>query len=117
MSLFISGYVSASENETRDILFVNSYHYGMDWTDGEMEGAYEVLKQSSTPIQIHVEYMDTKRTSDERHFENLSNLFKHKYQDTKFSAIITTDNGNFSISPCRQLKSKKEQKVLDRLFQ
>jgi len=31
--------------------------------------------------------------------------------------ILTCACCNFSISPCRQLKSKKEQKVLDRLFQ
>lgn len=79
------------------VLLLNSYHYGMDWTDGETEGVREVLVRSGRPVELHVEYMDTKRLSDETHFDNLRQLLEHKYRNTQFSAVLATDNDAFNF--------------------
>ena len=47
----------------RNVLILNSYHQGMDWTDGEVSGIREALNPRDAP-QIHIEYMDSKRLAD-----------------------------------------------------
>jgi PAS domain S-box-containing protein len=79
------------------VLLLNSYHAGMDWTDGETAGVREVLAGSGRAVELHVEYMDTKRLSDETHLGNLRQLLEYKYRDTRFSAVLTTDNDAFNF--------------------
>ncbi len=79
------------------VLLLNSYHHGMDWTDGETAGVREVLEKSHRTIELHIEYMDTKRVFDPTHFANLRQMLSHKYFSTKFDAILTTDNDAFDF--------------------
>jgi PAS domain S-box-containing protein len=83
--------------ERRQVLLLNSYHQGMDWTDGEVAGIQEVLKGSGAPVELHVEYMDAKRIADDTHTESLRQLLEYKYRDTRLAAILTTDNDAFSF--------------------
>ncbi|MDD5298149.1 MAG: PAS domain S-box protein [Rhodocyclaceae bacterium] len=83
---------AARGEETAHVLLLNSYHYGMDWTDGETVGVREGVEKSGRLIELHVEYMDTKRVSDETHFGNLRQLLEYKYRRTRFAAVVVTDN-------------------------
>ena len=83
--------------EKKHVLLLNSYHQGMDWVDGEVAGIQEVLKAKAAPVELQVEYMDTKRVSNETHFENLRQLMEYKYRNTRLSAIIATDNDAFEF--------------------
>lgn len=60
-----------------------------------MEGISSILKAEAQDILIHIEYMDTKRIHDERHFQNLYDLYKHKFSGSKFDIIITSDDNAF----------------------
>ncbi|MDR3409458.1 MAG: EAL domain-containing protein [Formivibrio sp.] len=79
------------------VLLLNSYHQGMDWTDGETAGVQAGLAKNIPPVQFHIEYMDTKRVSDQAHFDNLRRLYAHKYQSLKLDAIVATDNDAFEF--------------------
>jgi two-component system sensor histidine kinase/response regulator len=79
------------------VLLLNSYHVGMDWTDGQTAGVREVLAAGGRPVDLHVEHMDTKRLAGTVHFDNLRRLFEHKYQGTRFDAVIATDNDAFNF--------------------
>jgi diguanylate cyclase (GGDEF)-like protein/PAS domain S-box-containing protein len=83
--------------ENPHVLLLNSYHYGLDWTDAETAGIHDVLKNSGRDIELHVEYMDTKRVADETHFNNLRQLLEYKYRNTHLSAILATDNDAFNF--------------------
>ncbi len=87
-------HVIAQEN--RHVLILNSYHQGIDWTDGEVAGIREALSQKPG-VQFHIEYMDTKRLADQEHFNNLRQLFAYKYRFVRFDAIVTTDNDAFDF--------------------
>lgn len=87
----------ACGQELSHVLLLNSYHYGLDWTDEETRGIRDVLEQSGQAIELHVEYMDTKRLSDEIHFQNLRQLLEYKYRNTRFSAILVADNDAFNF--------------------
>ncbi|MEI7843690.1 MAG: ABC transporter substrate binding protein [Gallionellaceae bacterium] len=80
-----------------DVLLLNSYHSGFEWTENIMSGIRSTLSDSPTPVNLSIEFMDTKRRNDEAHFQNLYQLFANKYKNTQFKAIITTDNDAFNF--------------------
>ena len=88
---------SARGAEPRHVLVLNSYHQGMDWTDGQTQGVRDVLERSSQSIDLHVEYMDAKRVSDDTHLGILRQLLAYKYRGTRFAAIVATDNDAFDF--------------------
>lgn len=80
----------------RHVLILNSYHQGMDWTDGQIAGVREGLN-GAHPVQFHIEYMDSKRLTDAAHLENLHRLFSHKYRGVRLDAIVSTDNDAYDF--------------------
>ena len=79
------------------VLILNSYHQGMDWTDGEVAGLKSALERHDRPVELHIEYMDAKRLMDQAHLDNLRQLFAHKYESTRLKAIVVTDNDAFDF--------------------
>ncbi len=92
----------------KHVLVINSYHYGMDWTDGQISAVQQVLEGNNPSLELHVEYMDTKRASDENHLENFRQLLDHKYRNTRIDAIISTDNDAFNF-----LRRYRDQLFID----
>ena len=86
---------SFSSQHKQHVLFLNSYHQGYPWSDNVLEGISSVLKKEK--IDIHTEYMDTKRAHDDRHFQNLFELYEHKFSKKDFDLIITSDDNAFQF--------------------
>ncbi len=78
------------------VLVLNSYHQGMDWTDGELAGLRESLDKGQA-TEFYIEYMDSKRLLDQVHFENIRRLLAYKYRAIKLDAIAVTDNDAFEF--------------------
>lgn len=77
--------------ETR-ILILHSYHVGLDWTDGVMEGMQKVLK-SRPELHIDVEYMDTKRHHDPEYLDKIvETLLTHKLKNFRYDLLLLSDN-------------------------
>jgi len=74
------------------VLVLNSYHDGFTWSDPIMTGISDTLHASHLPIDLWIEYMDTKRFRGEEHLETLHQLFLHKFANTRFDVILTSDN-------------------------
>ena len=99
LPLLLAGMVGAvvRGEGPKHVLLLNSYHYGMDWTDGETAGVQEVLGKSPGLVELHVEYMDAKRLRGDAEFENLRRFLEFKYRGTRFAAILATDNDAFNF--------------------
>lgn len=80
----------------KHVLILNSYHQGMDWTDGQIAGVRESVDRMEA-LQFHIEYMDAKRLTDAAHLKNLHRLFSHKYRSIRFDAIVSTDNDAYDF--------------------
>lgn len=78
--------------KTKNILILNSYHKGFEWTDAQVSAAKQVLLEKFRDIELYVEYMDTKRIYTAEYIERLMQIFKLKYKKVKFDVIITTDD-------------------------
>jgi len=81
--------------ESKRVLVLNSYHKGYAWTDKLIKGIETVMNTSEIPVSLHIEYMDTKRISDEKHYKNLFELYRHKLVPRKFDLIISSDDNAF----------------------
>ena len=87
----------ADGSQAKKVLVLNSYHQGFAWSDGIMDGIRSELKKSGQNIQIDIEYMDTKRICDKNHYQNLYELYKHKFSQRDYDLILTSDDNAFSF--------------------
>ncbi len=82
----------AQAGHTRKVLVIGSYHPTDEWTGLVVGGIESTLKQYKDRIELDVEYMDTRYFGDERHYENLYALYKHKASRKQYDVVITSDN-------------------------
>lgn len=87
ISLLFSTLASA---EDKDVLIVHSYHQGFFWTDAFQQGLDEVLKH--TQLSTRVMYLDTKRLQSASYLDQLYHLYKTKFSEEQFQAIVVSDN-------------------------
>ncbi len=97
-----AGFTLAQTNEPvkgvkKDILYFNSYHDGYQWSDAILTGIREELATSDFQIDLQVEYMDAKKYNVEPVINELLRLYKAKFKDKKFDAIITSDDDAFNF--------------------
>lgn len=83
---------TARPTASPEILVINSYHVGHAWSDNEMAGIIEILKEASPEIRYDIEYLDCKHHPGYEHFELVKNLFKLKYGSRDIPVVIVTDN-------------------------
>src|SRR4030042_2646936 len=76
----------------KHILILNSYHPGFNWTDQEMEGILETLRQAHPHIDPLVEYLDLRRFPQEDNLKSLFHLYQHRYVQKQVEVVIANDN-------------------------
>jgi GAF domain-containing protein/ABC-type uncharacterized transport system substrate-binding protein len=80
------------------VLVLHSYHRGLSWTDGVMQGMQEVFAESDLDPEVYVEYMDTKRFApDEEYYQGLYSLYWRKYRDAPLDLVLISDNNAFDF--------------------
>jgi len=84
-----------SAQNNKKLLILHSYNQSYNWTKNIQDGIDSVFDK--TEYEIHIEYMDTKRYHKIKNFKNLVQLYKDKYKNIKFDAIIISDNNAFSF--------------------
>ena len=78
------------------VLVLNSYHHGLSWTDSIVEGIESVLGEDSD-VELHIEYMDTKRLYDEGYLQKLYEVYQYKYSQMQFEVVMVSDNNAFEF--------------------
>lgn len=92
LALVVSSIAQANE---KDVLVVHSYHQGFFWTDTFQKGLEQQLKNAH--ISTRVLYLDTKRIQSEAYFDQLYSLYKTKFEQEQFKAIVVSDNNALSL--------------------
>ena len=72
------------------VLFVNSYHQGYPWSDGEEAGAQQALAGSG--VQLEFYRMDTKRHPEAKWFDEQSKKLKARIDAEKPDVVIAADD-------------------------
>lgn len=86
----------AAYESKKEVLILNSYEDGIEWSDNIIKGINNVLGVSGQNIDIHIRYMNSNnRTFDKKYFEKLYELYKYEFSNKKFDVIITTDDNAY----------------------
>lgn len=80
------------------ILFLNSYHYGYEWSDSLSIGAMQVFRQAAPEARVYIEYLDSKHfdLSEERQAAELQRILT-KYGDNFFDIVLASDDPAFNF--------------------
>ncbi len=81
----------------RNVLILASYHAGFAWDDGIKRAVTDVLEPTQNALELHFEYMNTKRINDATYARMLHDLYRYKYRDTRFAVIVASDNFAFDF--------------------
>ncbi|MGQ1909851.1 sensor histidine kinase [Marinifilum sp. RC60d5] len=98
--LTLTSYFSSSAKDIvtkeYDVLILQSYHQGLEWTDSISSGILNVMNQNHH-INLVFEYLDIKRNDNDAYQLALQNIYKTKAKDIPFKAIIVADNAAFDF--------------------
>ena len=83
--------------QPKNILLLNSYHQGYQWTDDQTRGVLSLFAPQSDDVKVFIEYMGTKWTSDQEYLNQLHDTYRRKFKAIPFDAIIATDNDAFAF--------------------
>ena len=90
--LFICTLIVKSVDK-KNVLIINSYHEGLQWTDDIVNGITKGLSESSLKKEIYIEFIDSKRFfNNDNYYQTLYNLYKIKYKDVNLDVIIISDD-------------------------
>lgn len=81
-----------SQTGVPQVLILNSYHPGYPWSDNELVGIVEALKQGNPQLQPAIEYMDFKHFGGETYSTQLKEFYQFKYQRMGINLVIAIDN-------------------------
>lgn len=79
--------------EGKKVLYVDSYHEGYEWSDGEVRGVENVL--NNTGIELKIFRMDTKRNDTEAFGKQAGLKAKSVIEDFKPDVVIAADDPAF----------------------
>ena len=76
----------------RNVLILNSYHQGEDWSDNEITGIFSQLRKEQPFLIPFVESLDTKRFPLPSHLDSLKDFLFRKYRGRTIDLIMALDN-------------------------
>ncbi len=90
---------ATAEENSRTVVFFNSYHEGYKWSDDEQRGIADFFASENTDISVKlfVEYMDTKRVANPAYLEKLAEVYLEKYRGTAVDLILSADDNAFNF--------------------
>lgn len=88
---------AATISERKEVLYINSYSKGLEWSDPITLAIEEGMQSSGLDVNLHVEYMDGKRYQDPGYESMLADLYRYKYANRSFDVVIVSDDNAFSF--------------------
>lgn len=84
----------------KNVLILNSYNKGNDlyriphnnWCDEIISGIESKFKDNKESLNLTVEYMNSSINFSDEYYDMLYNLYKYKFNNTKYDAIIALDD-------------------------
>ncbi len=89
ISLILLSNTNLFANNNKNVLIINSYHRGFQWSDDVLNGIESVLY--NTKITSTVLYMDSKRIASPTYYKELKDLYKLQLSKSKYDLVIAID--------------------------
>jgi PAS domain S-box-containing protein len=84
--------VLQAQNLPPDVLILDSYHQGEEWSDKELAGLLPALQARYPDLAPTIEHLDTKRHPEPAYLSFLRQYLQAKYQGRHVDLIMTLDN-------------------------
>ncbi|HEY5525723.1 MAG TPA: ABC transporter substrate binding protein, partial [Clostridium sp.] len=98
--------VYAESTVGKNVLILNSYgdennitfgYESRDWTTEIISSINSEFVNSKKNITVKMQYMDSNDNFGDEHWQQLYNLYKDTYKNTKFDVVITLDDNAFKF--------------------
>jgi PAS domain S-box-containing protein len=86
-----------ASGQKKNILILNSYHQGYQWTDDQTRGVIEVMGRQKANLKFYIADMDTKWAFSQDYFRLLNETYKLKFKNIQFDVIVATDDDAFDF--------------------
>lgn len=97
-------------SETKNVLIINSYHKGFEWSDKIINGIEEAFDERN--IDTNILYMDAKRISSPEYFKKLRELYIMQLEKHNYDLIIAVDRFSYDFI----LKNYKDLCISQSMF-
>lgn len=88
-TLLLLSNISLFAQNNKNILIINSYHRGFQWSDDIINGIEDVLYD--TKINANVLYMDSKRIDSKKYYKELKDLYEVQLKKSKYDLVVALD--------------------------
>lgn len=80
------------------VVILSSYHQGYDWSDKELAGVLDRLRQDYPTMDPPIEYLDAKRFPGQKQQERVKHYLIGKYRGRKVDLVIVLDNPALNLA-------------------
>jgi PAS domain S-box-containing protein len=87
----------AAQPAAKNVLLVNSYHQGFEWTDHQTRAITEALSKEFPGIEVWIEYMDSRRLDERTRTRATTELLRAKYSAVHLDLILVTDDAALKL--------------------
>lgn len=102
ISIVLLSNINLLAQNKKNVLIINSYHRGFQWSDDVLNGIESVLYNTKTNSTVL--YMDSKRIASDTYYKKLKDLYKLQLSRNKYDLIVTIDKFAYEFT----LKHYKE---------
>jgi len=89
--MFIISYTFATTSKQKSqVLIINSYHKGFQWSDELINGVEKAFGNNSN-VETTILYMDSKRINSVEYYDTLKNLYKLQLKNRKYDLVLLVD--------------------------
>jgi len=88
--LFIGSLFANGADKKSQILIINSYHKGFQWSDELINGVEKALGNDNN-VETTILYMDSKRISSSEYYNTLKDLYKLQLENRKYDLVLLVD--------------------------
>ncbi|NVZ09586.1 PAS domain S-box protein [Allochromatium humboldtianum] len=88
---------AGATDDPTEVLILVSYHPGEAWSDRELAGVQQTLRQARPELLTAIEYLDAKRFRESEHLERFKQYLAQKYQDRSPDLIIALDDSALEL--------------------
>lgn len=88
--------INQAYSDRKQVLVLNSYHADMPWVKNISAGIENFFAEDKT-VTFYYDYMDAKRNPSPDYIEKLHEVYKAKYSNKKFDAIIVSDDPAYNF--------------------
>jgi PAS domain S-box-containing protein len=98
LGVWLGPAVVAAQPAGPQVVILNSYHQGEEWSDNEIAGVVAALQERHPDIAPSIEHLDAKRFPGPEQLAQAGDYLDRKYRGRRVDVVIALDNPAFNLA-------------------